>query len=86
MIAILTASLFIAAAIFAAAVIVQTVRRYAAPALAAGRALAAAECERGFNYRIVEHRTLRGDVNVVVLPVRKTIYRWTQCPAQRAAA
>jgi hypothetical protein len=86
MIVILTASLFDAAAVFAVAVIVHSVRRYAAPALAAGRALSGAQGERGFIYRIIEHRTLRGDVNVVVLPVRKATYRWVQVPAQRAAA
>ncbi|WP_423142208.1 hypothetical protein ACOYW6_02285 [Parablastomonas sp. CN1-191] len=86
MIAILTASLFVAAAVFAAGVIVQGICRYAAPALAAGRALAAAGEERGFNYRVIEHRTLRGDVNVVVMPVRMATYRWTRQPAQRAAA
>ena len=86
MIAILTASLFVTAAVFAVAVIAHSVRRYAAPALAAGRALAAAGAERGFVYRVIEHRTLRGDVNVVVLPVRKATYRWSQCPAPRAAA
>ena len=75
MLALALTALFITAASIAILAIGLTVRRYAASALALRERLATATPVRTVTWRTIEHRHLRGDVNVVVLPLRKPDYR-----------
>ncbi len=86
MIASMLTSLFLAAALLAGAVIFTTMSRYGAKALALRGELAASAHTRGFSYNVIEHRTLRGDLNVVILPIRKASYRVAAPEGLRAAA
>lgn len=86
MIAMLLTVLFVAAAGFALLAIGSTLHRYGGQALALRDELAATAPSRGFSYNVIEHRLLRGDVNVVILPVRKAAYRWPVAAGLRAAA
>lgn len=86
MIASMLTGLFFAAAVLAGCAIFATMNRYGAKALALGGELAAGAPARGFSYNVIEHRTLRGDINVVVLPIRKASYRVAAPEGLRAAA
>lgn len=75
MLALALTAVFSAATMIALFAMIATVRRYGASALALREQLAAAPSVRTVTWKTIEHRHLRGDVNVVILPIRKADYR-----------
>lgn len=86
MIAAMLTLLFLTAAALVGAATFMTVQQFGRQALGLRSQLAATPPTRALNFSVVEHRVIRGGINLVILPVQKCAKRLLSIEGLRAAA